>query len=106
MSRAAVPPPSGDPGGARSHAVRRAAAELPWVWKRSLKTLWRTRSLSTTLFVHGMNKAWVGLAKGLKIRDQERFAHLTRENPRMDLIKRSFTFRCGSYKAATVPETG
>jgi len=86
------------------YELRRAAAELPWVWKRTLKTLWRTRSLTTTLFVNGMNRAWVGLAKGLKIRDQERFAHLTRDNPRMDLIKRSFTFRCGSYKPPAVPE--
>jgi len=88
------------------YELRRAAAELPWVWKRTLKTLWRTRSLTTTLFVHGMNKAWVELAQGLKIRDQQRFAHLTRENPRIDMIKRSFTFRCGSYEPNAALETG
>ena len=58
------------------YELRHIAAKVPWVWKRSLRTLWRTRSLTSTLFVHGMNKGWKRLAKIQAPLDAQRF-HLT-----------------------------
>ncbi|MBN2582802.1 MAG: hypothetical protein JXL80_07005, partial [Planctomycetes bacterium] len=81
------------------YELRRAAGKENWVWKRTLKTLWRTRSLSTAAFVHGMNRAWVGLARGLEARDKERFAHVPDDNPHVELIRRAFAFRCGDLKS-------
>ncbi|NLX58177.1 MAG: B12-binding domain-containing radical SAM protein [Phycisphaerae bacterium] len=75
------------------YELRRAAARENWVWKRTLRTLWRTRSLSTAAFVHGMNRAWVGLARGLESRDKKHFAHVPDEGPRVDLIRRAFAMR-------------
>ncbi|MBN2447712.1 MAG: B12-binding domain-containing radical SAM protein, partial [Phycisphaerae bacterium] len=43
--------------------VRYAAAKAGWVWKRALRTLLRTRSLTTALFVHGMNAGWKRMAR-------------------------------------------
>ena len=74
--------------------LRYAAATEPWVWKRTLKTLWRTRSLSTAIFVHGMNKGWVRMARIQARRDVERFG---RPGPgaRIDKIRRAFRFASG-----------
>jgi len=77
------------------YELRKAAAEESWVWKRTVKTLWRTRSLSTALFVHGMNLGWVRLARGLKDRDRQRFAHVRTDKRRAQKIRQAFAFRCG-----------
>ncbi|MDY6913796.1 MAG: radical SAM protein [Planctomycetota bacterium] len=75
--------------------MHKAAAEEPWVWKRTLKTLWRTRSLSTALFVHGMNKGWVRLARGQLLRETERSSYVPTDNPRAKKLRKAFAFRCG-----------
>jgi len=46
----------------KTHLPTRAA-ECPWVLKRTIKSLFRTRSLTTALFVHGMNKGFLRMAK-------------------------------------------
>jgi radical SAM superfamily enzyme YgiQ (UPF0313 family) len=55
---------------------RRAACERPWVLKRTLKSLWKTKSLTTALFVHGMNKGFRRVAAGQVREDAKRFPHL------------------------------
>lgn len=56
------------------YEIRRLAMKRSWVWKRTLRTLWTTRSLTTALFVHGMNRAWSDLARACKERDRTEFA--------------------------------
>ncbi len=55
---------------------RRGATERRWVLKRTLKSMLRTRSLTTALFVHGMNKGFLELAKVQVAHDTQKFAHL------------------------------
>ncbi|UCG16656.1 MAG: B12-binding domain-containing radical SAM protein [Phycisphaerales bacterium] len=55
------------------YELRRTAATVPWVWRRTLRTLLATRSLTATLFVHGMNKGWKRMAKIQSKNDQVRF---------------------------------
>jgi radical SAM superfamily enzyme YgiQ (UPF0313 family) len=45
------------------YELRHTAATVPWVWRRTLRTLLSTRSLSSTLFIHGMNKGWKRIAR-------------------------------------------
>ncbi len=45
------------------YELRYAAAKERWVWKRTLRTLLRTRSLTSAIFIHGMNKGWKRLAQ-------------------------------------------
>jgi len=75
--------------------LRHAAATEPWVWKRTLRTLLRTRSLTSALFIHGMNKGWKRIAKVEAPRDAERYAHLLDGNgpsaARQARIRRAFT---------------
>ena len=53
--------------------LRTAAAEKPWPLKRALRSFWRTKSLSTSLFVYGMNRGWAHMARGQVARDCKRF---------------------------------
>ena len=55
------------------YELRHAAAYESWVLKRAIRTLIRTRSLSTALFVLGMNRGWKRMAKIQAPRDQRRF---------------------------------
>jgi len=85
------------------YELRRAAARRRWVWKRSLTSLSRTRSLSTTLFVHGMNNAWSRLARIQAPVDAARFGLVRadgstgspQDSRRAELIRRSFALRHG-----------
>jgi len=58
------------------YKLRCAAASERWVWKRTLRTLWNTRSLTTAIFVHGMNKGWKHLAKNQVNLDSKRFGRI------------------------------
>jgi radical SAM superfamily enzyme YgiQ (UPF0313 family) len=72
------------------YELRHLAAREKWVWKRTLRTLWRTRSLSTAAFIHGMNVGWKRMAKVQAPRDAERFGlHLT-ESDRTVQIRDAF----------------
>ena len=77
------------------YELRKAAAEEPWVWKRTLRTLWRTRSLTTAAFVHSTNAGWVRLARAQVPRDAERFGYVPGDNERTRKIRKAFSFRCG-----------
>ncbi len=61
--------------------LRRGGCKKSWVYKRTIKSLFRTRSLSTALFVHGMNIGFYELAKVAVKRDSLRFPHLLRCKP-------------------------
>ncbi|MBU0637588.1 MAG: B12-binding domain-containing radical SAM protein [Planctomycetes bacterium] len=72
------------------YELRHAAALERWVWKRALRTLLRTRSLTTALFVLGMNKGWKRMAKIQAPHDERRFGFLPRKSPRFQKILDSF----------------
>ena len=55
------------------YELRHAAAKENWVVKRALRTLIRTRSLTTASFVLGMNRGWKRMAKIQAPHDQRRF---------------------------------
>ncbi len=55
------------------YELRHAAARESWVIKRAVRTLLRTRSLTTALFVLGMNRGWKRMAKIQAPHDRQRF---------------------------------
>ena len=73
------------------YELRHAAAKENWVIKRAIRTLIRTRSLTTASFVLGMNRGWKRMAKIQAPHDQRRFG-LTpiRTTPRFGKIVDSF----------------
>lgn len=75
------------------YELRLSAARERWVWKRTLRSLWRTRSLSSAIFVHGMNKGWRRLARAQAPRDAERFGFAPADNDRMTTLKLAFALR-------------
>ncbi len=78
--------------------LRQAAATEKWVWKRTLRALLATRSLSTALFVHGMNKGWARMARVQAPRDVARFG-LPTPGARSEKIRRSFALNPGPATA-------
>ena len=71
--------------------LRCAAAAENWVWKRTLRTLWNTRSLTTAAFVHGMNKGWKRMARSQVSTDCHRFGGIIRKHD-LDLrLRKAFT---------------
>jgi len=72
------------------YELRHVAAKVPWVWKRTLRTLWRTRSLTSALFIHGMNKGFKRLATMQAPVDAQRFQLTPTESPRTERIRRAF----------------
>jgi radical SAM superfamily enzyme YgiQ (UPF0313 family) len=70
--------------------LRHLAARESWVWKRTIRTLWRTRSLSTAAFIHGMNVGWKRMAKIQSPRDEERFGLHIDESLRTTRIRQAF----------------
>jgi radical SAM superfamily enzyme YgiQ (UPF0313 family) len=55
------------------YKLRCAAAAEKWVWKRTLRTLVSTRSLTSAIFIHGINKGWKRMAKKQVAEDCGRF---------------------------------
>lgn len=55
------------------YELRYAASREPWVGKRALRTLLSTRSITTTLFVWGMNRGWKRMARIQAPKDASRF---------------------------------
>lgn len=77
--------------------LRHAAARENWVWKRAFRTLMRTRSLTTALFVHGMNKGWKRMAKIQAPHDAQRFGFApAATTPRMAKVLESFRMHLNS----------
>lgn len=55
------------------YELRASSTGWGWVFKRTFKTLLRTRSLSTAAVVHSMNTSFMKLARYLAARDHDRF---------------------------------
>jgi radical SAM superfamily enzyme YgiQ (UPF0313 family) len=72
------------------YELRHIAARESWVWKRTLLTLWRTRSLLAAGFIHGMNIGWKRMAKIQAPRDAERFGLHLVESLRSSRIREAF----------------
>jgi radical SAM superfamily enzyme YgiQ (UPF0313 family) len=72
------------------YELRYAAAKEPWVIKRALRTLYRTRSFTTAMFVYGMNKGWKSMAKIQAPHHAARFGFAPRETPRMHKVRDAF----------------
>ncbi|MHC4444623.1 MAG: B12-binding domain-containing radical SAM protein [Planctomycetota bacterium] len=93
------------------YELRHAAARTSWVWRRTLRTLWQTRSLTSALFIHGMNKGWKRMAKEQLPRDEERFGFVPRKNSRTRKLRDAFKLSLGKYgsfvssqpSSATIP---
>lgn len=88
------------------YELRHAAARQPWVWKRALRSLVRTRSLSTALFVYGMNRGWKRMARIQAPHDAERFGLAPPRSARMDRINHAFRMHLCSrvtFPPAEVP---
>jgi len=77
--------------------LRHIAAREPWVWKRTLRTLWRTRSLTTAMFIHGMNAGWKRMAKIQAPRDEERYGVKLNESTRTGVIRKAFGLFQGQW---------
>jgi len=73
------------------YELRHLAAKVPWVWRRTLRTLLCTRSLTTALFIHGMNKGWKRLAILQAPVDEQRFKLAPHDSPRTERIRRAFS---------------
>jgi radical SAM superfamily enzyme YgiQ (UPF0313 family) len=85
------------------YELRYAAAQERWVVKRALRTLLRTRSLSTALFVYGMNRGWKRMALIQVPHDARRFGFTPEPSPRMARIHESFRMHLRSRLAAPAP---
>ncbi|MCP4376994.1 MAG: B12-binding domain-containing radical SAM protein [bacterium] len=72
-----------------------AAATEPWVWKRTLKTLLRTRSLSTAVFVHQTNAGFKKLAISQAARAKEHFGYEPGNNERIKKLHKACSMFSG-----------
>ncbi len=73
------------------YELRHAAAQQNWVAKRALRTLVQTRSITTALFVLGMNRGWQRMARKQAPRDQERYGlQAVQRTPRFEKIIEAF----------------
>ncbi|MBL8878869.1 MAG: B12-binding domain-containing radical SAM protein [Phycisphaerales bacterium] len=72
------------------YELRWAASRENWVIKRAIRTLLHTRSLTTALFVHGMNQGWKRMAKVQAPRDQSRFGFTPPASERFRKVQNSF----------------
>lgn len=72
------------------YELRYAAARQNWVIKRALRTLWRTRSLTTALFVHGMNSGWKRMARIQAPKDAQNFGFTPALTPRVAKVHDAF----------------
>jgi len=73
------------------YELRHAAAKQNWVLKRALRTLLRTRSLTTAGFVLGMNRGWKRMARIQAPKDADNFGFTpARTTPRFAKILESF----------------
>lgn len=84
------------------YELRYLAAREPWVWKRTLRTLWRTRNFAAAAFIHGMNAGWKRMARVQAPRDEQRFGVQFSTNARTQLIREAFGF---FQKRWTTPAT-
>lgn len=79
------------------YELRHAAATTSWVWLRTLRTLWMTRSVTSALFIHGMNKGWKRMAQMQLPRDESRFGFTPRINERTRKLRDAFRLTLAKY---------
>jgi len=79
------------------YELRHAAANTPWVWLRTLRSFWLTRSLTSALFIHGMNKGWKRMARMQLPRDEERFGFTPHSNERTRKLRDAFHLALAKY---------
>jgi radical SAM superfamily enzyme YgiQ (UPF0313 family) len=79
------------------YELRHTAAVTPWVWLRTLRTLWMTRSVTSAAFIHGMNKGWKRIARFQLPRDEERFGFSPRRNARTVKLRDALTLTLAKY---------
>jgi len=84
------------------YELRYAAATSRWVFKRAFRTLIRTRSLTTALFVLETNRGWKRMAQIQRPVDEERFGFTPKPSPRLKEIFRAFQM----HLTARVTDTG
>lgn len=72
------------------YELRHAAARRSWVLKRALRTLIRTRSVTTALFVLGMNRGWKRMAMVQAPHDERRFGFQPNPSPRFARVLEAF----------------
>ncbi|GMU21553.1 MAG: hypothetical protein AMXMBFR13_16460 [Phycisphaerae bacterium] len=81
------------------YELRHAAASTSWVWLRTLRTLWMTRSLTSALFIHGMNTGWKRMARLQLPKDEARFGFTPRINARTRKLRDAFTLSLKKYQS-------
>jgi radical SAM superfamily enzyme YgiQ (UPF0313 family) len=81
------------------YELRHAAAKQSWVLKRAVRTLIRTRSLTTAAFVLGMNRGWKRMAKVQAPRDETTFGFVPPRSPRFEKVLQSFRMHLQSAPA-------
>lgn len=75
------------------YELRLLAGSINWPWKRTLRSLWRTRSLSTAVFVHCANTQFARLARTISTQDKERFSHMaSMQNERTRRLRKAMAF--------------
>lgn len=84
------------------YELRYAAARENWVFKRAFRSLYRTRSISTALFVLGMNKGWKRMARKQAPVDAARYGLQPRRTPRMDKIVEAFRMHLRASEAPVI----
>ena len=84
------------------YELRHAAAKTSWVWLRTLRTLWMTRSLTSAIFIHGMNKGWKRIAKVQLPKDEARFGFTPRNNARTRKLRDAFRLTLAKYPSFRV----
>lgn len=72
------------------YELRYAAARQNWVWMRAFRSLMRTRSISTALFVFGMNRGWKRMARVQVRKDAVNFGFVPRPSARFRRVVESF----------------
>ncbi len=85
------------------YELRHLAARETWVVKRALRSLVRTRSLSTGLFVWGMNRGWKRMARIQAPHDAARFGFSPRPSDRINQMREAFRMNLWARGVAAQP---
>jgi radical SAM superfamily enzyme YgiQ (UPF0313 family) len=85
------------------YELRHAAATTSWVWRRTLRTLWMTRSFTSAAFIHGMNTGWKRMARIQLPRDEQRFGFKPRHNARTQKLIDVFRLALDKHQASPAP---
>ncbi len=85
------------------YELRYAASRTPWVIKRAVRSFIRTRSLTTAMFVYGMNHGWKRMAKIQAPHDERRFGFVPQSSERTRHILKAFRMHLRRQVRSAVP---